>query len=198
MQRALLLLLLVGLYFSFVGKVLGVFIADIYHVQSSTQLEAGNIEGALVSAKRSIEINTLEPAYLRHRAKVYLAKKVLAIEQDRTEIERAVMQDLLDAQKLNPRNLATLRNSVPLYYFWANSPEETAHFGEFDEYIESKKTPARAYFTNLKTTYNNDLGLLADIAKNEKKLGFIEDFEQTRALAEELRPDVVAWHPAFR
>jgi len=106
------------------------------------------------------------------------------------------LKNLEKAYDLNPKNLATLRNSIPLYYFLAAEDMEKAGTGENidTDYLSVTRT----YYSALKNNYENDLGLYADIAKYEKKLGLVEDFNQTKIRAAAMRENIIEWHESFR
>ena len=66
---------------------------------------------------KAIKSNENEPAYRRQKAKVLLAQKVLTTGLNEKRLADSALESLRKAEALNPRNLTTLRNSIPLYYF---------------------------------------------------------------------------------
>lgn len=193
MLRTILLFIVVGMYLTLMGKFINLYFADIYYTASKSELETGQLEDAADHIVNAIKLNSREPAYTRQKAKILLATLIWA---DEDETREEILKSLEKAYDLNPKNLATLRNIIPLYYFLAS--------GAMDEVGGNKNvnsdylTVARTYYHLLKNTYQNDLGLYADVAKYEKKLGQDEDFNQTKEKAESMRNDVVEWHESFR
>lgn len=181
------------MYLTLMGKFINLYFADIYYTASKSELETGQLEDAADHIVNAIKLNSREPAYTRQKAKILLATLIWA---DEDETREEILKSLEKAYDLNPKNLATLRNIIPLYYFLAS--------GAMDEVGGNKNvnsdylTVARTYYHLLKNTYQNDLGLYADVAKYEKKLGQDEDFNQTKEKAESMRNDVVEWHESFR
>lgn len=171
--KSLLLLSITIIYFFFISKLFAIFFADVFLVHSKQQLEKGDVYRALESINTSLSNNNNEPAYFRQKAKIeaYLGET------------QSAYQTLQTAKNLNPKNLATLRNSVPTYYLLAKNSQNT----------ETTAT----YYSNLKSTYPNDLGIYADIALYEKKLGLEKNFAESVQKAGQLRSDILEWHPSF-
>jgi tetratricopeptide (TPR) repeat protein len=184
MIRAILLFVVVSVYLVLVSKFINLYFADVYYVSSKNELENGQLEDAADHIVRATGLNGNEPAYRRQKAKILLATLIWA-DEDETRAE--ILKNLKKAYDLNPNNLATTRNSIPLYYFLSAEAMEA-------DYV----TVTRNYYIMLKNTYQNDLGLYADVAKYERKLGLDEDFNLTKAKAENMRRDVVEWHESFR
>lgn len=167
--------------------------ADVYYTASKGKLGEMKIEEARTHITKAIGLNRDEPSYYRQKAKVLLAELSISKEE---RIRDDVMTALKQAQALNPHNLTTLRNIIPLYYFLAagnmDSPSGANN-------LSSTYFPVtRDYYSNLKKIYANDLGVYADVAKYQKKLGLEEDFQDTKQKAARMRQDVVEWHEAFR
>jgi len=193
MIRTISLFVIAGIYLALVGKFINLYFADVYYTASKSELENGQIEDAAEHIVRASKLNNHEPAYRRQKAKILLATLIWA---DEDEVREEVLKNLEKAYELNPKNLATLRNSIPLYYFLASGAMEKVGNGENvdADYIAI----TRNYYLSLKNTYQNDLGLYADVAKYEKKLGLDGDFSETKKKAEIMRNDVIEWHEAFR
>ncbi|MFC1622299.1 tetratricopeptide repeat protein [Patescibacteria group bacterium] len=119
----------------------------------------------------AVVLNPNEPTYYRYLAKQHLLE----------DNEEAAFEDIISAISLNPKNLTTLRNIIPIFYFLGP--------GYIPQTLE--------YFAHLKKTYPNDLGILADIAKYEKRMGLMTDFKKTYEIGKKLRPDLVEWHESF-
>ena len=169
------------------------YLADIYFASSKNFLSEGNLIKSSDHIVMATRFNNYELAYKRQKAKVLLA--TLAWQED-SEVKEKVLEELKEAQELNPKNLATLRNIIPLYYLLSvNDVEEFSGEENVDSnYIEE----TRKFFIALKEDYPNDLGVYADVAEYEKKLGLTEDYSFTREKAMKMRPDIVDWYGAFK
>ena len=193
MKKALLLFLTLGIYLYLMGRFFNTYIADIYFASSKNLLSEGQIKKSADHIIKAVRFNKNEPAYRRQKAKVLLATLVW---QDEEEVKDKVLKELNVAQELNPKNLATLRNVIPLYYLLSikdvKEPNGTESIDP--EYISE----TRNYFAMLKNVYTNDLGMFAEIAEYEKKLGLVNDYNYTHEQAMEMRPDIVDWYGAFR
>lgn len=161
------------IYFVFIGKVISFFFADVFLVYSKQQQKNGDINRSLSSINTTIKNNPYEPAYYRQKAKLYIYL---------TDYAKA-LENLKYAESLNPTNLATTRNEIPSYYL----------LGKTEEYIFETVS----FYEKLKNTYENDLGIYADIAQYEKRLGLENEFKKTYEKSKNLRPDIVEWHPSF-
>lgn len=194
MLRTILIILISGTYLFLMGRFINIYLADVYYKSSRQALEQGEIRKAGDHIIKAVRMNSNEPAYYRQRAKVLLATLVWS--EDRSEVKQGVLENLERAAELNPKNLATLRNNVPLYYFLAVNDIENGSSGKK---IDPKYLPAaKDHYSKLKNLYNNDLGILADVAKYEKKLDLEEEFIQSKRRAFKLRPDIVDWHESFK
>ncbi len=175
------------------GKFVNYFVADVYYASSKQELNDGSLERASEYIVRAVTMNPNEPTYQRQRAKILLSTLIWNHDP---KVKEGVLESLEKAYQLNTKNLTTLRNVIPLYYFLT--------VGDISKSIrtdtvDSKYLPVtRNYYSTLKNTYDNDLGIYADIAEYEKRLGLEEDFSWTRSKAEEMRADVVEWHESFR
>lgn len=183
MVRTIAIFVISIFYLVFVKKFASLYLADVYYAASRHELEDGQLGEAGDHIIKAIKLNAKEPAYFRQRAKILLATMIWVDDGD--EIRESTLDDLEKAQELNPHNLATLRNSIPLYYFLAADDEQT--------YVPV----TRDYYKELKDVYQNDLGMYADVARYEKRLGLEDEFENTKQKARELRPDVLEWHESF-
>jgi len=144
--------------------------ADESYMAGQKELSKGNIEKAIEYANKSIRKNPEEPRYRYGRAKILLASTVDSTDKDNEKVN--AHKDLIKAQTLNPKNLVTLRNIVPLYYFLSiHDLTQTNSNENIDEtYIKHTES----YLKTLKQEYPNDLGVHILAAKYEKKLNLIE------------------------
>ncbi len=187
MKKAISLFLILGVYLYLVGKFFNLYLADMYFASSKNLLSQGQLKQSADHIIKAVRFNPYEPAYRRQKVKVLLATTIL---QDQEDVKGLALKELVAAQELNPKNLATLRNSVPLYYLL--SVRDTQNLDE--NYI----TETRNFYAALKTNYPNDLGVFSDIAEYERKLGLSEDFDRTYEQAMKMRPDLVDWYEAFK
>ncbi|OGC68951.1 hypothetical protein A2415_04085 [candidate division WWE3 bacterium RIFOXYC1_FULL_39_7] len=174
-----------------------IYSADVLYESSQRYLAAEEYEDALRTASLAIKKNPLEPNYYRGRAKVYIG--FLADTQNRESqllFKTAALEDLKKAYKLNPKNLVTIRNSVPLYYFLA--AEDLTQPGSKENIDEAFLSEAANFFEKTKLAFPNDVGVFTLIAKYEKRLGLEKQYEESKARVQQLRPDLLEWHENFR
>lgn len=161
--------------------------ADVAMEDSVRFLSQGDSEIALRLIDKAIKQNGSEPNYYRMKAKILLVNS-----GDKKEI----LWDLQKALELNDHNLVTIRNSIPLYYFLAcrdiNLPAGANNIDQ-DYLLITQK-----YFGRVKEKYAHDAGVIASVAKYEKKLGLMNDYNQSVKIIEKLRPDLLEWHESFR
>jgi len=193
MKRSVYLLFIVIGYFYLLSTFSKMFLADLYYKSSKNLLENGQITEATQHIIKAIRYNPSEPAYKRQEAKVLLSTMIW---QPDEEIKQKAFKDLKQAEELNPKNLATLRNVVPIYYLLAvNNIEKSAAPENVDQqYLQE----TQKFYKNLKSTYLNDLGVYTEIAEYEKKLGLTKDYQESYKKAQQLRPDIVEWHNSFQ
>lgn len=182
MLKTIKILLITAIYLGLLGIFWNTVSADESYVESRKLLENGNGILALRQADKSIEKNTSEPRYYYNRAKILLATN----KGDRKE---AALKDLNQAYMLNPRNLVTLRNMVPIYYLLSLENLELPE--KLDpEYIKE----AREYYSLVSKAAGNDVGVYTLLYKYETKLGLYEMAQQSKEKIIELRPDLLDWY----
>ncbi len=169
--------------------------ADESYVDGQRKYKAGKQEIGLSYANKSINKNPHEPRYYYGRARIYLALTTNQNKESAEALKKLALNDLQKATKLNPNNLVTLRNVVPLYYFLAIKDYTlTSTNNNIDqEYIQITIN----YFQHLKNTYPKDVGVVTLVAKYEKKLNLNQEYKQSLEMIENLRPDLVQWHPSL-
>ena len=155
------------------------FLADVFSAKSETALENLDFSRSLKYSSEAIELNPQEPAYYRRRAKILLL----------SSSKKDALKDISVAIELNPKNLATLRNSIPLMHLMAlqNLTEETVDLNYLPK--------TREFYLYLFETYPNDAGVLVSLASYQRKLGLKEDLDQTLHRISQLRLDLLEWHP---
>lgn len=174
----------------------GNYSADKLAVEASDRLEKMEYEKALKKIDEALELNPSEPSYYRTRALVYLAKYVLEKDtQDALGYKEAAYHDMVKSLELNPDNLVTKRNLVPLFYFLAveNVDMASGKDNHDPEFIDI----TTAFFDDLKKEYSHDAGVITLVAEHERKLGLDEEYEGSRETVRMLRPDLLEWHKSF-
>jgi hypothetical protein len=164
-----------------------IYNADVAMEDSGRFLSQGDTEVALRLIDKAIKLNGSEPNYYRMKAKILLVNS-----GDKKEI----LWDLHKALELNDHNLVTIRNSIPLYYFLAcgniNFPSGADNIDK--DYL----VIAQKYFVSVKEKYSHDAGVITTVAKYEKKLGLVNDYNESVKIIGKLRPDLLEWHESFR
>lgn len=191
---ALLLLIWIGFFVS-VDAFSKMYTADTYAAASTDLTAKGYYVEALANAKRAVNLNPLEANYYRLMAKSLILTSA-GKELSDVEVAKAeALKNLKKAYELNPNNLVTLRDSVPLYYFLAID----LSLGADGKKVDTAFLPiAKEFFDSTKVRYKDDAGVLVLVAKYEKRLGLTDDFNATRAAVEKLRPDLLEWNESLR
>ncbi len=170
--------------------------ADVHYESTNRLLNNVNLDKALDEANNAIKLNPMEPNYYRARARVminYLPKQPKVVQKS---IKDSILKDIQRAYDLNPQNLVTIRNIIPLYYFIS---AQNILVGASPENVDPEYKPyAEAFYEYHKYYSPEDVGLLALIAKYEKRLNMDKDYEDTVAKVKELRPDLLDWYEAFK
>ena len=166
--------------------------ADEAYVDSQKVLKTADYERAIKYANTSITKNPNEPRYYYGRAKAYLATTVALNSEDTTKVKEKALRDLQTAQELNPSNLVTLRNMVPLYYFLASKDLKASPSASNVDQLHLSTT--QNYYRDFKNYSPNDVGLYALAAKYEKRLGLMQDYQESIRNVKRLRPDLLEWY----
>jgi hypothetical protein len=53
------------------------------------------------------------------------------------------------------------------------------------------------YYKELKNTYSHDAGVISLVAGYEKKLELMDEYNVSKRMVEELRPDLLQWYQSF-
>lgn len=168
-------------------------LADVYFRKSQDLLKNESTEKALGFANKAVSLNPLEPNYFRGRAKINVVRLGSF---GGTSLKESVLNDLKTAYNLNPQNLVTIRNSIPLYYFLTMKYMILGPVKEnFDEkYLQ----PAINYLEQAKKSYWTDAGVITEVAGYEKKLGLDADYKESVERIRKIRPDLLDWNDSFR
>src|SRR3990167_11343329 len=110
-------LFLIFIFFTAINSFYAKYTADVYFSNSEKLLEEFELEKALNNATESIKNNPLEPNYYRQRAKVYLTMSAVFDDDYKMGLKKSALDDMYMAYDINPNNLVTIRNLVPLFYF---------------------------------------------------------------------------------
>ena len=196
MRKALLIIVGFLLYLCSINVFAKIYIADFYAASSERSLKVKENVLAERYIDKAIALNSQEPKYYRTKAKILLAKLVEVELNDQPSIKKEALQYMELARGLNGKNLATLRNSTPLYYFLTikdfSKPADIENIDQ--DYLDI----TRDYYLFLRNTYPNDLGILVELAKYQRRLGMGEDYENTKKMVGELRPEILEWNESFR
>ena len=106
-------------YLLFISTIFDVYRADLKAVNSKEVLGAGDSAEAYILAQEAVALNPYRPYYYKNRAQVLLISFMAADAVPPEEIKEQIFNDLQKSLVLNPENLASLRNNIPLYYYLA-------------------------------------------------------------------------------
>ena len=192
LKKVLAILVLIGSYFCF-STYSTIYKADLYLERSKGALLSGDFAESVYYADLAVAKNPYEPNYYRNRARSYLAYILdVGNEDTKKEIKDQISKDLATAYKLNPQNLVTVRNSIPLYYFLAQGDlAKTTNTASIDDAL---RLEAKSYYDKVYEMAPGDAGFYALLAKYQKKLGLPEDYERSVNKVKELRPDLLDWY----
>ena len=164
--------------------------ADVYFEKSMNGSRKVSVNVPIVYSGIAIKDNPLEPNYYRAHARALLTGMVYEDSDLREEMKKQILNDLQIALSLNPNNLVTARNLIPYYYLLITADG----IGANPAYVKI----ARDYFEFLKNKYPSDAGVIALVAKYEKKIGAVQDYTNSVEIVKKLRPDLLEWHDSFR
>jgi tetratricopeptide (TPR) repeat protein len=178
-----------------VGAFVKMYAADVAFTHSQALVSSGQITDALAEANKAVAENPLEPNYYRGRAKVELVETALVEHNDVLPIKVQMLADLRKAYELNPNNLVTLRNLMPLYYYLALKDLSRSDVTTAADNIDQNFfAVSKNFLETTKTRFPNDAGVWLLAARYEKKLGMSTEFEASRAHVRQLRPDLLDWN----
>jgi len=187
-MKILKIILATTLYIALVYYSWNFLSADESYMTGQKKLTEGNTKKALVYANKSINKNPREPRYRYGKAKILLASTISNTNKE--EIKGEAYKEIQRAEDLNKKNLVTLRNIVPIYYFLGindlTQPESKNNIDE--KYIKN----IEFFFNKIKKNYPNDVGVHVLTAKYEGKL-YLEGEKKSKEKIKELRPDLLEW-----
>lgn len=180
-QNGIYHLIIIGIYLYINILFAKYFIADIASKQSNIYLEKKLVQKSYKLALFSTQLNPKEPLYQRQIARIYIIKN------EKTK----AYTHMQNAYNLNPKNLATIKGLIPLYYFLSlKNTQETATPIYDDYYLHSAKN----FYIQVSNAYPKDVGLQTQIAKYQKLLNLNKDLETTKEKIQSLRPDLLDWY----
>lgn len=183
------------------------YLADVFYESSQNSFANQDYERAAQKSTQAASLNPNEPAYLRHRAKALI---MMSFSQNKAVFKSQAYDDLISAYHLNPDNLATIRNSVPLLYFLSvkdytipatfGTNIDTNFFNLTKDYFANVKNISQkdGYASFARGGLQNDVGIFVLLAKYEKKLGLTNEYEDSIKKITDLRPDLLEWHPDLK
>ena len=187
MKKVLLIILIWSFAIFFLNKITNIYEADKLLEKSERSLSKLDTRTALRLINKAIEKNSYEPNYFRIKAKILLVGNMS---------KEDTLNNLKKSLELNPNNLVTIRNSVPLYYFLAS--KDLSLPSGYDNLDEQYVPAVRDFFGFVKDKYPNDAGVISLLAKYEKKIGFTDDYLSSVEMVRKLRPDLLEWNESFR
>jgi tetratricopeptide (TPR) repeat protein len=165
--------------------------ADVAFESSQNQIDSGDYSKAIKSINSAIKLNRQEPNYYRGRARINVISLSVAQEEYLQEIKSEILADLQKAYQLNPNNLVTIRNLIPLYYFLAvkdiSVKEDPMNID--DNYI----LIAKDFMKQAKERFKGDAGVYVLVARYEKRLGLVKEHGDSVKQINVLRPDLLEW-----
>jgi tetratricopeptide (TPR) repeat protein len=187
MKKILLITLIWGSTVFAWGLFKNIYTADTLLEDSVRYLSKGDTQVAGKLIDKAIELNGNEPNYYRTKAKILLVD---------AGDKAVILRTLQKALELNTHNLVTIRNSIPLYYFLAS--ENIVLPSGADNIDEEYLLTTQKYYSFVKEKYSHDAGVIVSVAKYEKKLGLMDDYNASVEIIRKLRPDLLEWHDSFR
>lgn len=175
-----------------------IYSADVYAGYSENLLMDGDTVSAVIAINKAIKYNPQEPSYYRQRAKVYITATAETPQgsQQLEDLKQLALQDLTTSLAMNPKNLATIRNSSVLYFYLANK-DITKQATLDNQDLEYTKI-AREYLKQMQNYLPNDVGVQVTAAKYQKRLFLEDDFVDSKEKIKSLRPDLLEWQQDLR
>jgi len=194
-KKLILSSLIILIHLTFTREIKRIYKADTDYTESQNQFRTGDFQEALEFANWALEKNDLEPRYHYGRAKIYLATTINQTENIQNELKKLALKDLETALSLNPKNLVTMRNIIPMYYFLGakDLSKPSTKAGIDLNFVGVTQN----YYKQIKRCFPNDAGIHVLLAKYEKRLGLTEDYKDSVENIKRLRPDLLDWHPSL-
>lgn len=170
--------------------------ADVSYKLSQRSLDSGELSLAFDYIEDALKLNQFEPNYYRGRARILIASLITPDEELARLLKIATLKDLESAYNLNPSNLVTMRNLVPLYYFVA---VKDISIPASDTNVDADFLPyAKDYFKTIENASPNDVGVYVLLARYQKRLGLTQYYEENVNRIKALRPDLLDWYEGLK
>jgi len=190
--RVTTVVLIWGIFAAFSVKAWNVYQADIAYETSQDYVDNGDYLEALKLADRAIELNPYEPNYYRGRARINTISLSVATQEYIPDLKKLILEDLKHSYALNPNNLVTIRNLIPLYYFLAT--KDIAVKEDSGNVDLAYLSPTLEFFKMAKARFVTDAGVYVLVARYEKRLGQENELTKTLEHIRKLRPDLLDWY----
>jgi hypothetical protein len=195
MLKKLLIFLIIVLYGLSLFIFISVYRADVFYKKARDSVAERSPVKGLEFINKAIEINSMEPAYYRERARIYLIVSANRDQEAVRVLKNLALEDLQTAYFINPDNIVNTRNSIPLYYFLsAGDLTESAN----KENVDYRFIPhTKEFYRYAKTISPNDVGIYVALAKYENRLGLSNELAESTEKIRLLRPDLFDWHESL-
>ncbi len=192
MSKKIVFLLISAIYMLVVVIGVTFFVADSFDFAADTLIKNKEVLLGLSFSENATNLNPFEPSYLKTRAHLLLYAS--AMDREMSPVYKSSAVDALDlAIKLNPTNLATLRNTLPVYFYLTIT--DLTH-PVTAKNLDYKYLDLFAEKSEALTSYvPNDLGVLVTTANYYSRLGMTDSYTEIVTRIKHLRPDVLDWHP---
>lgn len=186
------IVLILGLIW-WLGILLTKYSADIAFKDSENLLKEGRGIEALRYANKAILRNPQEANYFRNRARIYISMALATSDNPNETLTYKILalEDMKNAYNLNPNNLVTMRNLLPLYYYLSIDEELSETPNEVGDSFLHITT---RFFDTLKNMAPNDIGVYLLVARYQYKLELFDAYFQTEAKIKMLRSDILDWY----
>lgn len=188
--RAVLIFPLLGIYLALMVLFVRMYNADVAD-NISEDLFTTDSEGSLQLSKEALRLNPYEPSYYLQHAKALIIAGYTRGISAQISTKRNAFADLEKAVQLNPKNLATLRNSIPIYFFLASA--DLSRAASVDNIDQEYIGKVRDFYAYVSTINPNDAGTFVTLQKYQKRLNFEDQYKESVNRIKFLRPELLNW-----
>ncbi len=173
-------------------RIIVIFRAELDSFSAHSLYEKGEALKALPLSVSAVNYNPTEPTHLIERARILALLGAYDCSYGLDNLhKRYAARDLVKAVEMNSHNILVSRRALPIYYTLSAI---TCDPGTDPFYVQK----TRDHIWMLKHNYPNDAGVLVQAAHYENLLGLDEDYRSTKNLIQQLRSDLLEWHPSLR
>jgi hypothetical protein len=173
------------------GEVFRMVRADYYHKRSVVLFNEADFVNSYEYSDKAVRSNGYEADYLVQKAKTVIG--LLSMDgANKKELKEEAREDINKAISLNGNNLVIKRNVIPLYYFL--SLDDLKKDTIVDNFDQEYLLNASDYLNKLSKEHRDDVGVVAQVATYQKKLGLMDDYVSSKEKVRELRPDLLDWY----